>query len=231
MDVMGVAMSVSLVGSVDTQRSAMQRTLAPRPPALVAPVAVPRRRRRRGAPIAPAARDVRDAAEGGGGGGGARHDGGGDRVVGGAAVAGAAHAAGPQVVVVRRVGVVAGGGVRAAGGGEVGGEGAGAEDLKIEGRWCAGSVICPVAAAGRRDRPHPKSVRPSVRPSYLRARGLAGEAEVDQLHVAPGRDEQVLGLHVAVHDAVRVEELEGQHGLGHEVAGGGCVWVWGGVGG
>lgn len=37
-------------------------------------------------------------------------------------------------------------------------------------------------------------------------------------------DEEVLRLHVAVHDPVRVQELEGQHRLGHVVLRRGCAW-------
>lgn len=67
--------------------------------------------------------------------------------------------------------------------------------------------------------------------SHLGARGAAGEAEVDELDVALRGDEKVLWFHVAVHDPVRVQELERQHCLGHVVPGGGCAFVFGGKGG
>ncbi len=47
----------------------------------------------------------------------------------------------------------------------------------------------------------------------------AGESEVGHLHHALGRDRDVLGLDVAVHDALAMRVLEGEQGLAHDVGG------------
>ena len=47
----------------------------------------------------------------------------------------------------------------------------------------------------------------------------AGEPEVGHLHHALGRDEHVLGLDVAVHDALAVRVFQAQQGLAHDVDG------------
>ena len=40
-----------------------------------------------------------------------------------------------------------------------------------------------------------------------------GEAKVGELDVAEGRDQQIVWLQVTVHDAERVQVLDGEHGL------------------